>query len=137
MKSPENRPSVMTIFGPPPASNPVDVPKQKSTSKSVSAPTTTHARVRTPSMTSASPDVRPGSDTLSIGGSSTDSGDDEFARLKELREQERQRKLLEKLSRSISNQPPDSTEIESLLGERPVIINVIPQKPSGFDDEVL
>ncbi|GLV35797.1 Bestrophin 1 [Carabus blaptoides fortunei] len=133
MKSPDNRPSVMHIFGPPPASNPVDVPKSKASSvKSVSAPA---SRVRSPSMESASPDVRPASDTLSIGGSSTDSGDDEFARLREIREQERQKKLLEKLSRSLSNQPTDAAnpETESLLGDRATVINVVPVRVNMDD----
>lgn len=126
----------MHIFGPPPASNPVDVPKSKgSSTKSVSAPA---SRVRSPSMESASPDVRPASDTLSIGGSSTDSGDDEFARLREIRELERQKKLMEKLSRSLSNQPTDAAnpETESLLGDRGTVINVVPVK-TNMDGAVL
>lgn len=139
IKSPENRPSVMSIFGPPPASNPVDVPKPKSASKSISAPSSAHTAAASPSLISASPDVRPGSDTLSIGGSSTDTEDDEFARLKEIREQERQKKLLEKLSISISNQPPEmNPETESLLtADKPIYINVVPQKPATFDDACL
>lgn len=136
VKSPE-RPTVQNIFGPPPPSDPVDVPHSSHDSKSSSAPAA-HTLLIPSSLQSGSPDIKIGSETLSIGGSSTDEGDDEFARLRESREQERINRLMQKLSRSVSIQAADAQESDQLLqpeDREGTVINVVPQKP--FDDAVL
>ncbi|XP_049777292.1 bestrophin-2-like isoform X2 [Schistocerca cancellata] len=57
-------------------------------------------------------------DDVSIGGSSTNSSeDDEFTRLKQTRQKERKEKLIQRLARSVSAQHPGSLDNETLLLE--------------------
>nr|CAD7430605.1 unnamed protein product [Timema monikensis] len=65
-----------------------------------------------------------GDDNVSIGGSSTASSDDEFTRLKAVRDKERRERFMRKLARSISAQQADmnyaGSESDQLLIDFPV-----------------
>lgn len=52
-------------------------------------------------------------DTISIGGSSTASSDDEFTRLKQTRDKERKEKLIQRLARSISAQQAGNIPLDN------------------------
>uniref|UniRef100_A0A6P7G6Z3 Bestrophin homolog n=1 Tax=Diabrotica virgifera virgifera TaxID=50390 RepID=A0A6P7G6Z3_DIAVI len=107
----ESRPTVMSLFGPPSPSTPVDIPHSNSFHTlnpnvydpfghiSTSAPTASHEGNDDP-------------DKVSIGGSVTDDDDDEFSRLRKVREEERLSRLKHTLSKSLGNKPE---EMEILL----------------------
>ncbi|XP_056630461.1 bestrophin-3-like isoform X3 [Diorhabda sublineata] len=92
----EPRPTVMSLFGPPSPSSPIDVPHSNSFNNldsNIFDPFGPISR----SIPGMSHD---GNDGVSIGGSVTDDDDDEFSRLKKLREEERISRMKETISRS-------------------------------------
>ncbi|XP_019876312.1 bestrophin-2 isoform X2 [Aethina tumida] len=105
----EARPSVMNVFGPPPPSNPIDVPLAKSMGdmkrnhdEEVYEP---YPLSRSAPADNEANDDQP--DTVSIGGSETDS-DDDFSKLKQKRGEERMSRLRLNLTRSVSTKMDES-----------------------------
>nr|XP_023026168.1 bestrophin-4-like isoform X1 [Leptinotarsa decemlineata] len=123
----ESRPSVMNLFGPPTPSTPIDVPlsyDHQTANENVYDP---FSRISTSAPgTSGDGKGVDNADNVSIGGSVTDEEDDDFSKLKKVREEERLSRLKLGLSRSLSTKGEDQ---ESLLGRRCSNTTLTPQTP--------
>lgn len=113
MRAKEDRPHMATIFGSPPPSSPIPVPKATNNHPqhiSTSAP--------------AAANVRGEMDVISIDSGSTNNSvndDDEFTKLKNTREAERRERLMQKLTKSVNID--DNLVAESFLMNEPLNIS--------------
>ncbi|XP_044737268.1 bestrophin-4-like [Chrysoperla carnea] len=113
MRAKEDRPHMATIFGSPPPSSPIPVPKSNNNHQqhiSTSAPAAAH--------------VRGEMDVISIDSGSTNNSvndDDEFTKLKNTREAERRERLMQKLTKSVNID--DNLVAESFLMNEPLNIS--------------
>ncbi|XP_014209410.1 bestrophin-4 [Copidosoma floridanum] len=153
MRPPDNRPHVQSIFpqGPPPPSEPVDVPGSGSMSRNGNLLLSTSAPVSYPDSAESASTARyrptrgqmsaPGGHTGAVfdsaafvrdstrsstaSSASDNSLDDEFTRLKSEREKQRKEKVLQKLTRSVSNRASgeqssmNTRDTEILLSDLP------------------
>ncbi|XP_018579267.1 bestrophin-4 isoform X2 [Anoplophora glabripennis] len=122
----ESRPTVMNLFGPPPASDPINVPQSHSFHNPMPEVYEPYPRISTsaPDTNGNIPDVM---DRVSIGNSDTDEEDDEFSKLKKKRDEERLSRIKQNLSRSLSIKNDDT---EALLNRRrSSILSTAPSTP--------
>ncbi|CAG9822646.1 unnamed protein product [Phaedon cochleariae] len=122
----EPRPSVIDFFGPPSPTTPIDVPNAGSHSYETRGVDIYDPFPRISTSAPGTSTDEKCQDNVSIGGSMTDEEDDEFSRLKKVREEERLSRLKSNLSRSLSIRPEEQ---ELLLG-RCTDKTVAPQSPT-------
>ncbi|XP_065159768.1 bestrophin-4-like isoform X2 [Atheta coriaria] len=121
MKDGNDHPSVIGFFptGPPPPSDPVPVPKRSAASSSHSHSLHSQGHGRFESRPSSLSKSAPISevDNISLGSETESENDDEFSRLKQLRQEERRSRLMLNLARSISINHGEG-DLEMLLAGR-------------------
>lgn len=107
--------SVIGFFGPPPPSQPVSVPTTNASP--FEFPVIQRPLISKSAPTHETPKEMDFIDNISIGSVDADASDDEFTRLKNLREQERRSRLAFNYGRSLSNRS-EHNDTELLLLER-------------------
>ncbi|KAK4886208.1 hypothetical protein RN001_002479 [Aquatica leii] len=113
----EPRPTVMNLFGPPPPSQPVPVPSTNNSPFEFPINVRGNISQSAPTRAPLTPKDMDFIDNISIGSVDAEGYDDEFARLKNLREQERRSRAALNYARSISSRS-EPTDTDLLLLER-------------------
>ncbi|KAF5308888.1 hypothetical protein FQR65_LT00588 [Abscondita terminalis] len=111
------RPTVMGFFGPPAPSEPVSVPASNNSPFDFGNNPRAHISQSAPTPGPITPKEMDFIDNISIGSLDAEGYDDEFTRLKNLREQERRSRAALNYARSISSKS-EATDTDMLLLER-------------------